>query len=113
MQTVSFSGCVLQHSLRLRTERNFYRCRHSLPSAVSLNLPVHVGVGELCAREDRPCEPLVVPQQPEEDVLGLNRHAAKLRGLEASEEERAPRRLAIAFEHRRSFSSQRRLRIDV
>src|ERR1700731_2970730 len=42
---------------------------------------------------------LVLPQQPEQQVLGLDVRRPELTGLIAREENHAPRLLRIAFEH--------------
>ena len=51
------------------------------------------------AREDAARQPFPLADQPEEQVLGLDRNAAELAGLVARKEEHAPRSFRVTFEH--------------
>ena len=50
-------------------------------------------------RKDAAREPLALPNQPKQEVLGLDRNAAELARFVAGEEQHAPRSFRVAFEH--------------
>jgi hypothetical protein len=99
-QTISFLGGILQDSLRFRAEWDLDRRRDLLAEhRTSFDFLANAFEGEMRAGENAAGQALSFANQPEEEVLGLNRDAAELTRLVSRKEENPPRSFGIAFEH--------------
>ena len=99
-QTVGFFGGALQHPLRLGAERHLHRGRDLLAEdRAAFDLFSDVLQGQVGPGEDTAREPLPFADQTEQQVLGFDRHAAKLAGLVTSEKQHPARAFRVPFEH--------------
>ena len=99
-QAVGFFGGVLQDALGFGAEGNLDRGRHLLAEhGPAFDFLANAFEREVRAGENAAGQALALANQPEEEVLGLNRDAAELTRLVPGEEENPPRSFRIAFEH--------------
>ena len=99
-QPIGFFGRKLQHALGFGAERNLDRRRDLLAEdRPAFDFLADVLERQVRAREDPAGQPLAFADQPEQQVLGLNRDAAELAGLVAGEEENSPGPFGVPFEH--------------
>ncbi len=99
-QPVGLLGRELQHPLGFGAEGDFDRGGHLLAEhGPPLDLLADVVQGQVRAGEDPARQPLAFADQPQQQVLGLDRDAAELAGFVTGEEENSPRPFGVAFEH--------------
>ena len=99
-QPIGFLGRKLKNPLGFGAERNLDRGRDLLAeNRASFDFLANVLEGEVRAGEDAACEALALANQPEQQVLGLNRNAAELTSLVTRKEEYSPSPFGIPFEH--------------
>ena len=99
-QTVRLFGGELQHPLGFGAERDLDRRRHLLAE----DRPAFDFLADVFEREMRPGkdpagQALTFPNQPKQQVLGLNGNAAELAGLVSGEEKYSSGSFGIPFEH--------------
>jgi len=89
-----------EDALRIGREGDVHRGRDLLPVGRGiLDLLANFLGGKLVLAEEAGGEPLALPDQAEQEVLGLDGGAPQLAGLVASEEDHAPRSFSVALEH--------------
>ena len=99
-QAVGFLGGVLQDALGFGAEGDFDRGRDLLAKhGPAFDFLANAFEGEVRAGENAAGQTLALANQPEEEMLGLNRDAAELTRLVPREEKNPPRSFRIAFEH--------------
>ena len=99
-QPVGFLGGELQDALGFGAEGDLDRGRDLLAEhGPAFDFLADAFEGEVRAGENAAGQPLPLANQPEEEVLGLNRDAAELTRLVPREEQHPPRSFRIAFEH--------------
>ncbi len=99
-QAVGFLGGVLQDALGFGAEGDFDRGRDLLAKhGPAFDFLANAFEGEVRAGENAAGQTLALANQPEEQMLGLNRDAAELTRLVPREEKNPPRSFRIAFEH--------------
>ena len=99
-QAVGFFGRELQDALGFGAEGNLDRGRDLLAEhRPAFDFLADAFEGEVRAGEDPAGQALAFADQPEQEVLGLDRDAAELTRLVPREEQHPPRSFRIAFEH--------------
>ena len=99
-QPVGFLGGELQDALRFGAERNLDRRRDLLAKdRPALDLLADALERQVRARKNPARQSLAFANQPQQQVLGLDRRAAELCGFVAGEEQHAPRSFRVAFKH--------------
>ena len=107
-QTVGFFGGKLQHALGFGAERHLDRRRDLLAEdRPAFDFLADVLERQMRAGKDAAGQALAFPNQPEQQVLGLNGNAAELAGLVPGEEEYATGSFGIPFEHPASLGESR------
>src|SRR5262245_22877753 len=98
-QPIGFLGRKLKHPFGFRAERNLNGGRNLFAEdCASFYFFSNVLEGEVRAGEDATCEAFALANQPEQEVLGLNRNAAELTGLVTCKEKYSPSPFGIPFE---------------
>ena len=99
-QAVRFFGRELQHPLGFGAERDFDGRRHLLAEdGPPFDLFPDVLEGQVRAGKNAARQSFAFTNQPEQQVLGLNRDRAELARLVSGEEQNATRSFSVAFEH--------------
>ena len=99
-QPIRFLGGKLQHALGFGAERNLDGGRDLLAEdGAALDLLPDVLEGQVRPGKNAAGQPFAFADQPEQQVLGLNRDRAKLAGFVSGEEQNATRSFSVAFEH--------------
>ena len=100
-QPVGFFGRELQDALGLGAEGDLHRGRHLLAEdRPPLDVLADAFEGQVRAGEDAARQPLAFPDQPQQQVLRLDRDAPELARLVAREEQDPACPLGVALEHR-------------
>ena len=103
-EAVRFFGGKLQDALGFGAEGNLDRGRDLLAKhRAPFDFLADAFQGKVRPSKNPAREPLSLTNEPEQEVLGLNRDTAKLGGLIAGEKEHAPRSFRVAFEHPDSY----------
>jgi hypothetical protein len=103
-QPIRFLGGILQYAFGFRAEGNLDRGGHLLPkNSPSFDFLADRLKGQVGPGKDTAREPLPFPDQPQQEVLGLNRDTPKLAGLVSREEKDTSRPFGIPFEHPKSY----------
>ena len=103
-EAVRFFSGELQDALGFGAERNLDRGRDLLAKhRAPFDFLADAFQGKVRPGKNPAREPLALANEPEQQVLGLNRNTAKLGGLIAGEKEHAPRSFRVAFEHPDSY----------
>ncbi len=99
-QAVGFLGGELQDALGFGAEGDLDRGRDLLAKdGPAFDFLADALEGEVRAGENAAGQTLALANQPEKEVLGLDRDAAELTRLVPREEKNPPRSFRIAFEH--------------
>ena len=99
-QTIGLFRRKLQHAFGLGAKRDFDGGRDFLAeNRAPFDLLADALERQVRPRENPARESLPLADQPEEQVLGLDRNAAELAGLVAREEENPSRSFRVTFEH--------------
>ena len=99
-QPVGLLGGELQHALRLGAERDLHRRGDLLAEdRAAFDFLADVFEREVRARKNAARQPFPFANQPEQQVLGLDRDAAELAGLVAGEEQHPSSPFGVPFEH--------------
>ena len=108
-EPVGLLGGGLQGALGLRAEGDVDRRRHPLAEhAAALDLFPDRIEHDLRAGENPAREALPLPDEPEQEVFGLDGHASELAGLVPGEEQDPAGPFRITFEHQATRGSRRR-----
>ena len=103
-EPVGFLGGVLQDPLGLAAEGNLDRGRDLLAEdRPAFDVLADAVERQVRALEDPAGQTLAFTDQPEQQVLGLNRDAAELTRLVAGEEQNPPRSFRVPLEHPAAF----------
>ena len=99
-QPIRFFGRKLQHALGFGAERDLHRRGNLLAEdRAAFNLFSDVFEGQVRASENATREPFALANQPQQQVLGLDRYAAELARFVAGEEEHPSGAFSVTFEH--------------
>src|SRR2546422_510123 len=100
LQAFGFLHGELKNALRLGTEGDLDRGRDPLlKHRTAFDVASNILEGDARALEDPARDSFAVTQQPQQEMLGLDREMAELAGLVPGEKERAPGCLCVSFEH--------------
>jgi len=87
-QSIGLFSRKLKDALGFRAERDLERGRNLFAGdGPAFDFMQYVFQRQVRESEDAAREPFAFTNQPEQEMLGLNGHAAELAGLESSEEE--------------------------
>jgi hypothetical protein len=95
-QTIGFFGGKAQNVLCRAAERDV---RRPIRGTALFELAANHVAREFRLGEDPAREPLALAEQPEEDMLRLNRDGTRLTGFIARKEQHSPRTLGVPLEH--------------
>ena len=99
IQPLRFFGAIGQHALALVAQRQIHRGRDLLANrGVRFDLLAD-GLDRRVRAQEAVRQRLVLPQQTQQQVLGLDVGTAELAGLVPREKDHAPGLLGIAFKH--------------
>src|SRR5207244_2581923 len=99
-QAVGFFGRKLQHPFGFGAERNLHGRGDLLPEhRAAFDFLPDILEREVGPRKNPAGQSLSLADQPEQQVLGLNRNAPELAGFVASEEEYSSSPFGVPFEH--------------
>ena len=99
-QTIRLFGGELQNPLGFSAERDLDRRRHLLAEdRPAFDFLADVFEREVRTSEDPAGQALPFPNQPQEQMLGLDRDAAELASLVSCEEKYSTGSFGIPFEH--------------
>ncbi len=100
-QPIGLFGRRLQHPARLDAEGDLDRGRHLVAKdRPPFDFLADAFEREVRARKDAARQALAFPNEPQQQVLGLDRDAPQLAGLVAAEEQYPSRAFCVPFEHR-------------
>ena len=99
-QAIGFLRRELQHTLRFGAERDLDRGRDLLPEhGPAFDFLPDVLERQVRAGKNPAGQPFALPDQPKQEVLGLNRDAPELTGLVASKKQYSSGAFGVPFEH--------------